>query len=299
MTRLAIIFILLTLNLKTLSQFQVFGKVLSKRDLGPIPGASVIEKGTNNGTATKLDGSFALLISKTNAILIISAIGYQEREIILNGQDTIEVKLKESCNIDWFDSRHLGVSLESGILHNPFGTEIDVSSPLLLHNGGIINARYSYQTNFKENKFSNAEISLLHLAVTCDFAADIRTNYYKIAFDNRIASKTYSVQSDLNFRKIKCIAGLSKIDFSNVEKQKNISSVGPLVGAGIWLGGRARIFVDAKVSIYKNLAEYQFDIDKSFKRINTYIRFYKIDNFCELSIGAGKTITYRLKKVRR
>ncbi len=44
---------------------------------GPIIGVAVLEKGTTNGTETDLDGRFALTVSKENAVLEFSFIGYK------------------------------------------------------------------------------------------------------------------------------------------------------------------------------------------------------------------------------
>lgn len=43
----------------------------------PVIGASVIEKGSTNGTITDMDGNFILNVGSKDAILEISYIGYQ------------------------------------------------------------------------------------------------------------------------------------------------------------------------------------------------------------------------------
>ena len=60
----------------------------------PIIGASVVEKGTTNGTVTDFDGNFSLNV-KSGATLVVSYIGYTTQEIAVNGQSTINVTLKE------------------------------------------------------------------------------------------------------------------------------------------------------------------------------------------------------------
>lgn len=57
------------------NRFEVKGSVLD--DLGPMVGASVIEKGTTNGTATGTDGTFSFTVSSADAIIEISSIGYK------------------------------------------------------------------------------------------------------------------------------------------------------------------------------------------------------------------------------
>ncbi|MFC4096592.1 SusC/RagA family TonB-linked outer membrane protein [Euzebyella saccharophila] len=63
----------------------------------PLPGASVIEKGTSNGTQTDFDGNFELEISTANATLVISYIGFASQEIALDGQTSINVSLQEDA----------------------------------------------------------------------------------------------------------------------------------------------------------------------------------------------------------
>ncbi|MCF8274644.1 MAG: TonB-dependent receptor [Flavobacteriaceae bacterium] len=58
----------------------VTGTVLSSEDNFALPGSSVIEKGTNNGTSTDFDGKFSLTVSE-NATLVISYIGYITQEV--------------------------------------------------------------------------------------------------------------------------------------------------------------------------------------------------------------------------
>lgn len=61
---------------------------------GPVIGASVIEKGTTNGTMTDNDGHFALTVSK-GAVIEISSIGYKTQEITVGSQTNFTVTLSE------------------------------------------------------------------------------------------------------------------------------------------------------------------------------------------------------------
>lgn len=64
---------------------------------GPLPGASVVVKGTTNGSQTDFDGNFALSNVDGNATLVISYIGYLTQEIAVNGQSSINVTLSEDA----------------------------------------------------------------------------------------------------------------------------------------------------------------------------------------------------------
>ena len=61
---------------------------------GPVIGASIVEKGTTNGTVTDLDGNFTLNV-KSGATLVISYIGYTTQEIATGSQSNFNVTLEE------------------------------------------------------------------------------------------------------------------------------------------------------------------------------------------------------------
>ncbi len=58
----------------------VTGQVLDENGT-PLLGASVLEKGTNNGAVTDFDGNFSLTVSNDMAIIVISYMGYKNLEI--------------------------------------------------------------------------------------------------------------------------------------------------------------------------------------------------------------------------
>ncbi len=63
----------------------------------PLPGASIVEKGTTNGTQTDFDGNYTINVD-SGATLVISYIGYATQEIPVNGQATINVTLQEDAS---------------------------------------------------------------------------------------------------------------------------------------------------------------------------------------------------------
>ncbi|MDC6365509.1 MULTISPECIES: SusC/RagA family TonB-linked outer membrane protein [Flavobacteriaceae] len=64
---------------------------------GPLPGASVLVKGTTNGTQTDFDGNYTLNDIDDAATLVFSYIGFKTTEIAVNGQSTINVTLQEDA----------------------------------------------------------------------------------------------------------------------------------------------------------------------------------------------------------
>ena len=52
----------------------------------PLPGASVVEKGTTNGVSTDFDGNYTIEISSGEAVLEFSYLGYLAQEVPVDGQ---------------------------------------------------------------------------------------------------------------------------------------------------------------------------------------------------------------------
>ncbi|MFT4092910.1 MAG: TonB-dependent receptor [Niabella sp.] len=74
------------------TQYQVSG-VITDSAGNPVAGASVLEKGTSNGTITKANGSFTLNVASSASILVVSMVGYNTKEITITGNDVGTVVL--------------------------------------------------------------------------------------------------------------------------------------------------------------------------------------------------------------
>ncbi|GMN06953.1 TonB-dependent receptor [Croceitalea sp. MTPC5] len=64
---------------------------------GPLPGASVLVKGTTNGTQTDFDGNYTLNDVGSDATLVFSYIGFKTFETAVNGRTSISVTLEEDA----------------------------------------------------------------------------------------------------------------------------------------------------------------------------------------------------------
>lgn len=71
----------------------VSGKVVSSEDGEPIPGVSILLKGTSVGTASDIDGTYQFQVPDPNGTLVFSFIGYVSQEIVINNRSTIDVSL--------------------------------------------------------------------------------------------------------------------------------------------------------------------------------------------------------------
>ena len=66
---------------------------------GPLPGATVLIKGTAIGTSTDFDGNFSIEASNDD-VLVISFIGYTTKEVLVGNQSEINVMLDSSNVLD-------------------------------------------------------------------------------------------------------------------------------------------------------------------------------------------------------
>ncbi|MCH7411216.1 TonB-dependent receptor [Belliella sp. DSM 111904] len=68
-----------------------------------LPGVSVVEKGTSNGTVTDIDGSFNINVSSSNAILQFSFVGMVSTERSVDSQTIMNIRMQtDSQNLDEF-----------------------------------------------------------------------------------------------------------------------------------------------------------------------------------------------------
>lgn len=81
-------------SLQALAQnAKVTGKVTSSDDGSGLPGVSIVEKGTSNGTVTDADGAYSLSVSG-DAVLVFSFVGYASQEVAVAGRTQINIILE-------------------------------------------------------------------------------------------------------------------------------------------------------------------------------------------------------------
>ena len=79
------------------AQSTITGKIIDS-DTQPLIGASVVERGTTNGTITDINGDFSLIAS-SNAVLKVSYVGFDNQTVSLNGQTSVEIMMSEGLQI--------------------------------------------------------------------------------------------------------------------------------------------------------------------------------------------------------
>nr|WP_319998714.1 TonB-dependent receptor [uncultured Draconibacterium sp.] len=99
--KLLVLAMLIGISFNTLGQaLEITGVVFDEND-NTIPGVSIVEKGTANGTVTDIDGKFIIGVKGRSSTLIFSFVGYKKQEIVLNDQTNYQVHLVTSnINLD-------------------------------------------------------------------------------------------------------------------------------------------------------------------------------------------------------
>ncbi|HLU90690.1 MAG TPA: TonB-dependent receptor [Cyclobacteriaceae bacterium] len=92
-----ILLLLFTVSLQAFAQTtQVQGQIFDENG-DPIPGASVLVKGTTIGTAADLNGVYSLDVPE-NSTLVFSFIGYNSKEVAVGNQTNIDISLVPSVS---------------------------------------------------------------------------------------------------------------------------------------------------------------------------------------------------------
>ncbi len=88
---LSIMFLILSLNLSAQNSKQITGTISDSGGL-PLPGVTIIEKGTANGTTSNIDGMYSISVS-SGATLTFTYIGMLTKEVSIKEDKTINVVL--------------------------------------------------------------------------------------------------------------------------------------------------------------------------------------------------------------
>ena len=81
-------------SISVLAQDRTISGTVTGADSGEaLPGVNVIVKGTNQGTVTDIEGNYNLSVAEGAETLSFSFIGYQTKDVLINGQSQIDVQL--------------------------------------------------------------------------------------------------------------------------------------------------------------------------------------------------------------
>jgi TonB-linked SusC/RagA family outer membrane protein len=89
-------FLCVGLHLSMAQTVQITGTVTSSEDGQPLPGASVVVKGTNIGTTTNFEGKYTLSVPPDAKTLVINFVGQNPEEVEIAGQKVVNVAMVPS-----------------------------------------------------------------------------------------------------------------------------------------------------------------------------------------------------------
>ncbi len=96
-TKLLVILLISTFSAYS-QNFEVTGTVRDQS--GPLVGVNVLEQSEpTRGTITDVNGNFTLRVADENAVLMVSYLGYEPLEVPVNGQNKINITLKEETQL--------------------------------------------------------------------------------------------------------------------------------------------------------------------------------------------------------
>lgn len=98
----------------TIAQGTVTGNVTDDQGV-PLPGATVVEVGTSNGTTTDFDGNYSITVGD-DASIAVSFVGYETSTVAVNGQDQINFSLNQANELDEVVVTSLGIKREAKAL---------------------------------------------------------------------------------------------------------------------------------------------------------------------------------------
>ena len=66
-------------------------------ETGPLPGVTIVEKGTTNGTTTDFDGNFTITVADDNATLVLSYLGFLSQEVAASS-DSFDITMESGSD---------------------------------------------------------------------------------------------------------------------------------------------------------------------------------------------------------
>lgn len=91
---LGFVVLFLVAGASVMAQQTVSGRVTTP-DGAPLPGVSILVKGTTTGTSTDVDGRFAIAVPDNNSVLVVSFIGYTTQEITVGARTNVDIQMSE------------------------------------------------------------------------------------------------------------------------------------------------------------------------------------------------------------
>ena len=83
------------LPIMAFSQESIQGNITDENSL-PVPGATIVVKGTTNGTTSDFDGNYEITVNDFPTTLVFSSLGYTTKEVKVTEAQTLDLRMEES-----------------------------------------------------------------------------------------------------------------------------------------------------------------------------------------------------------
>lgn len=162
------IVILIVYQILTISTYgQIGGIVIDRTFKEPLIGAKILEKGTENGVITDIDGGFELKTVKENSILEVIYTGYQTKEIrIEDVEKYLRVELEVDSNllegeIIWgciFYPKYSEIGLTGGVENSTVGLRVNSMTPYLLGQRLFMHSSLEWRKGREGNEYLEIQL---------------------------------------------------------------------------------------------------------------------------------------------
>lgn len=98
-TKIYFLIVMFLISFSALAQTYIVTGVVSDSENQPLPGVSVTIKSTTKGTSTDFDGKYSLEVANGD-ILVFTSVGFETKEVTINGQTTLNVTLQSGLELE-------------------------------------------------------------------------------------------------------------------------------------------------------------------------------------------------------
>lgn len=153
------LFLTLGISFMGFAQKSVTGNVSDKNGQ-PLPGATILEKGTQNGTTADDEGKFSIKVQTDDSILVISSLGYKKTEVVASGNSVSVVLEEEGQELQEVQIQTVGSrNTKRTVVDSPVAVDIINVSDVVNKTGQVeINQLLQYAApSFNASKQSGAD----------------------------------------------------------------------------------------------------------------------------------------------
>jgi hypothetical protein len=227
-------------------------------------------------------------------------VGYITQLLVIKGTGPFTITLKLSCNIDYFDNQRINIGIQSGLKNSPIGGYLGISLPYFM-TAGTLWTRAEYQSG-RDAFFFRMEAGCDHIVSECDFRLDIKTGYTKLSEGTTVGAILYTAGGTAHLyrlipalRYFNIYAGAGQMQFSGQNPSSWKKYIGPSFGLGTEVFNKNPFLINGQALFIRHHPEYQVLVQKRVWKLRFFGRYYQLNAFKEITIGAGWSIHYRLK----